>query len=39
MIDGIIRKLEAYNDGSLRQELANDPEAMLQLVNTYFHCG
>ena len=39
MIDGIIRKLEAYNDGSLRQELVNDPEAMLQLVNTYFHCG
>ena len=39
MIDGIIRKLEAYDDGSLRQALANDPEAMLRLVNTYFHCG
>lgn len=39
MIDGIIRKLESYDDTSLRKDLENNPEEMLKLVNTYFHCG
>lgn len=39
MIDGIIRKLESYDDVSLRKDLENNPEEMLKLVNTYFHCG
>ena len=39
MIDGIIRKLESYNDTSLRKDLGNNPEEMLKLINTYFHCG
>lgn len=39
MIDGIIRKLESYDDASLRKDLENNPEEMLKLVNTYFHCG
>lgn len=39
MIDGILRKLESFNDVSLRKELENNPEGMLHLVNTYFHCG
>lgn len=39
MIDGIINKLRAYDDKSLRQELQSQPDAMLDLVNRYFHCG
>ena len=38
MIDGIIKKLKSYNDFTLRDDLKNDPEGMLRLVNTYFHC-
>ncbi len=39
MIDGIIGKLRAYNDGSLREELSNDAEKMFALVMKHFHCG
>lgn len=39
MIDGILRKLESYNDASLRKELEDNQEGMLKLVDTYFHCG
>ena len=39
MIDGIIKKLQSYNDFSLRDDLKSDPEGMIRLVNTYFHCG
>ena len=39
MIDGIIAKLRSYNDKTLRQELEGDQDAMLKVVNRYFHCG
>ncbi len=39
MIDGIIAKLRAYNDGSLREELSSDAEKMFALVMKHFHCG
>ncbi len=39
MIDGIIAKLRAYNDRTLRADLAGKPEEMLALVKKYFHCG
>ena len=39
MIDGIIKKLRSYNDQTLREELKGNQEAMLALVNKYFHCG
>lgn len=39
MIDGIINKLQSYNDANLRSEAENDPEAMKELVKAYFHCG
>lgn len=39
MIDGIIKKLEAYNDSTLREDLNNNQEGMMELVNRYFHCG
>ncbi len=39
MIDGIINRLRSYNDRTLRGEIEHNPEAMLQLVRRYFHCG
>jgi glutamine synthetase len=39
MIDGIIKKLETYNDAALREELANNPAAMKALVMACFYCG
>jgi len=38
-IDGIIKRLESYQDASLRDELVDNPEKMQELVNTYFYCG
>lgn len=39
MIDGIIRKLRAYEDKTLRTDLEGKPEEMQKLVTRYFHCG
>ncbi|MDD2962352.1 MAG: glutamine synthetase family protein [Bacteroidales bacterium] len=39
MIDGVIKLLKSFNDDNLRQEMANNNEAILALVNKYFHCG
>lgn len=39
MIDGIIRKLRAYEDKTLRADLEGKPEEMQKLVTRYFHCG
>ena len=39
MIDGIIKRLRAYDDSTLREEIGTDQEAMLALVQRYFHCG
>lgn len=39
MIDGVIRKLKAYNDATLREELRLNPANMRKIVETYFHCG
>ncbi len=39
MIDGIIAKLRAYNDTTLRADLDGKTEEMLKLVKKYFHCG
>ena len=39
MIDGIIKKLQSFNDQNLRQEIEGDQNEMLKLVNRYFHCG
>ncbi len=38
-IDGILAMLRSYSDRTLRAEIQNDPEAMLRLVQKYFHCG
>jgi glutamine synthetase len=39
MIDSIIRQLRSFDDRSLRKQVEKDQEKVLQLVNTYFHCG
>lgn len=39
MIDGIISKLEAYDDAKLIKEAINDDRKMQHLVTKYFHCG
>lgn len=39
MIDGIIKKLAAYEDRTLRRDMEGNPEEMLALVKRYFHCG
>lgn len=39
MIDGVIRKLKAYKDTTLREESKNDHMKMKEVVETYFHCG
>lgn len=39
MINGIISKLESFDDADLRGILAGDSMKMQDLVNAYFHCG
>ena len=39
MIDGIMKSLTSFNDASLRAEIGNNEQAILDLVETYFHCG
>lgn len=39
MVDGIITRLRAYNDKTLRNELQSQPDEMQELVDKYFHCG
>lgn len=38
-IDGVLSMLRAYNDRSLRAEIQDNPDAMLELVKKYFYCG
>ena len=39
LIDGIIRKLESYDDASLRESLNGNPDEMMNVVRKYWHCG
>ena len=39
MIDGIIKRLRAYGDRTLRADIGGNQEEMLKLVHRYFHCG
>ena len=38
-IDGMAKKLQSYNDETLRGEISNNNEKILEIVNKYFHCG
>ncbi len=39
MIDGLVNGLQKFDDKTLRKEIAGNEEAILQLVERYFHCG
>ena len=39
ILEGIAKNLKKFDDRNLRENLKNDKEAMLALVNKYFHCG
>ncbi len=39
MIDGTIKKLRDFKDGTLREEIHCDKTKILKLVDKYFHCG
>ena len=39
LIDDLIKQLKAYNDQNIRQEMDKHPNLMLEMVNTFFHCG
>ena len=39
MIDGILKSLRSFNDRTLREDIGNDRDRMLELVHRYFHCG
>ena len=39
IINGIISKLKAYNDGKLRETLGSNEKELMKIVNTYIHCG
>ena len=39
LIDGIISKLEKYDDSSLRDNLSGKPDEMMKTVRKYWHCG
>ena len=39
LIDALIGDLRAFNDRTLRAEIGNDPKKILDLVQTFIHCG
>ena len=39
LIDGVMKRLNAYGDEHLRQEIEKDPHKMESLVEEYIHCG
>ncbi|MDE5888101.1 MAG: glutamine synthetase family protein [Muribaculaceae bacterium] len=39
LIDGIISKLEKFNDAELRKKTLNSQNEMMKVVRKYWHCG
>lgn len=39
LINGIIKKLEKYDDTDLRKKTAENPKKMMDVVRKYWHCG
>jgi glutamine synthetase len=39
VIDGVVKKLQNYNDETLRAEIMNNGDKIIEIVNKYFHCG
>jgi glutamine synthetase len=39
MIDAVLKDLRAFNDRTLRADIGNDKDKVLELVETFMHCG
>lgn len=39
LIDGTIEMLRKYNDRTLRRDIGEHSEKIMELVNRYFYCG
>jgi len=39
LIDGILKDLRAFNDRTLRKDIGNDSQKILELVETFVDCG
>jgi glutamine synthetase len=39
LIRSIVKKLKAYQDQNIREEISGDQEAVMKLVKEHFHCG
>ena len=39
MIDGVIARLKSFEDRDLRDRIAKNPDLMLEIVRTFYHCG
>jgi len=39
LIDGTIETLKGFNDQKIREEVAKNPEKMMELVEKYYYCG
>ena len=39
LIDGTIAQLKAYDDARIREQVAQHPALMNELVKRYYHCG
>jgi glutamine synthetase len=39
LIDGVISRLESFNDNHIRQEIKENPARMMELVRKFYHCG
>jgi glutamine synthetase len=39
IINGIINELRKFNDKDIRREIERNPAKMMEMVQTYYHCG
>ena len=39
LIDGILKELRSFNDRTLRSEIGTNPHKILELVESFIHCG
>lgn len=39
LINGILKKLRAYDDRNLRKSTSENPKKMMEVVKKYWHCG
>ncbi|MCQ2286891.1 MAG: glutamine synthetase family protein [Bacteroidales bacterium] len=39
MIDDIVKHLKSFDDKNIRKQIEKNPDKMLEIVDTFFHCG